>query len=168
MEIILTDKLTRLQAHHLFGWREQVFPSEGKRFSWSKLQWHILALSKDSEPVAHMGYSDFTIYTDDQRENKIVGVGGVVVRPEWQLQNIPKELFSFLHNSEHARSLSNTFSLFSPKRLERYYQRHGYEPFHGSYSFLQENIRVATNMFTLMSYGIPLTADSIHVDSEPW
>ena len=150
MEIKLIDELTNSQIDHLFHWRERVFPIEGKEFEWAKSKWHLLALRENNEPTAHLGYADFTISLDNQSQAKVVGVGGVVVRPEDQGKNIPAKLFDFLHNSKHARSLSNIFTLFCPERLVSYYQKHSYRAFDGVVTFLQKG--TSTNTKKIYSY----------------
>lgn len=168
MEIYLVNELTKTQVDHLFHWRDRVFPVEGKDIQWAKSKWHLLAFDGSNEPSAHLGYADFMISFDDHSQEKIVGVGGVVVRPEFQGQNIPEKLFSYLHNSNHARSLSSIFTLFCPKRLESYYQKHGYRTFQGQFTFLQNGLSVSTDKFILMRYGSHLSSKNIHINSEPW
>src|SRR5690606_25131548 len=138
---------------HLFHWRDPVFPAEGKGIQWAKSKWHLLAFDGNNEPLAHLGYADFMISFDDHSQEKIVGVGGVVVRQEFHGRNIPEKLFSYFHNSNHARRLSSTFTFFCRKRLEGYYHKHGYRTFQGQFSFLQNGLSVSTNKFILMSYG---------------
>ena len=168
IEIRLAEKLTQKEIEHLFHWRERVFPVEGKDFSWAKPKWHLLGFSDGNLPVAHLGYADFDISCEDGSVKKVIGVGGVVVRPEAQGQHIPAQLFNYLHQSSHAKGLSNTFTLFCPSRLEGYYQKQGYVKYEGAFTFLQNQKLTATSKLMLMQQGSLISTNKINIDSEPW
>lgn len=168
MKISLVDKLSPQESEHLFHWRERVFPEEGKPFVWAQSKWHLLAHQDDSLPLGHLGYGDFRMLLDDDTEITVVGIGGVVVRPEEQGKHIPNKLFEYLHESAHAKDLSALFVLFCPRRLESYYSKHGYTKFEGPYTFVQGGVVTSTNDFALMFYGHPLVASKIHIAGELW
>ena len=168
MEIALVDEVSKEDSDCLFHWRDRVFPIEGKDITWAKSKWHLLAYEKELKPSAHIGYADFSILIDGEKEERVIGVGGVVVRPEYQGKKIPTKLFDYLHNSQHATSISKLFILFCPKRLERYYQSHGYTKFNGVVTFVQNGKVASSNEFTLMYFGRDLPAKTISVNGEPW
>lgn len=168
MEIKLVDELSDSENRHLFHWRERVFPIEGKELTWAQSAWHLLAFDGGEMPIAHLGYGNFSIFIDGLYREQVVGVGGVVARPEVQGKNIPSNLFNHLHESAHALALSKVFTLFCPERLIGYYQKHGYIAFGGELSFLQGGSQTTSENFMFMSYGRPLSAHTIKIESEPW
>ena len=91
---------------------------------WAPLDWHILGL-ESGKPVAHLGFDRF-IVNDAGAKVSVVGIGGVVVRPEFQGKGIPALLFRKLHEDCPENIRSETFTLFCPERLVAYYRKHGY------------------------------------------
>lgn len=168
MLIKLTKTLTERDSDLLFRWRERVFPEEGRKINWSEPEWHLVAYNRERDPIAHLSYSGFTIGLDKGRQQAVVGVGGVVVRPEQQGKNIPLKLFDHLHSSPHALEISNTFTLFCPLRLGSYYQRHGYQPFTGEFTFVQGAVATTTEEFMFMYRGADLSTRVIELNNEPW
>lgn len=168
MQFKVVDSLSDKQSDQLFHWADNVFPEEGRVFKWAKSEWHILAFDEYSNSMAHLGYAGFDVTLDSRKKIRVVGVGGVVVRPEYQGKNIPEKLFSLLHSSVQAKSLSQIFTLFCPERLKNYYKKHGYSKFDGTYTFLQNGETVCTDKFIFMHYGSDLVANTLHVNGEPW
>ena len=114
MKIKLVKELSQRDSDLLFHWRERVFPHEGAKYDWSQPDWRLVACDAESVPVAHIGYAGYRIELDGEKEQTVVGVGGVVVRPEYQGQHIPGLLFECLHGSRHAQDISSIFTLFCP------------------------------------------------------
>ncbi|TDO99568.1 GNAT family N-acetyltransferase [Marinomonas balearica] len=168
MNIQFSESISEEDDTHLFHWRDQVFPIESKGIKWSQPTWHLLAANEGEQPSAHLGYGFYSIKLDGYQRVTVVGVGDVVVRPEAQGKRIPSLLFDYLHHSEHATSLTETFALFCPHRLESYYQQHGYKRFEGCVSFFQNNIATSTDKFVLMYRGKPFAGRAIAIECEPW
>lgn len=145
-----------------------MFPEEGREILWAAPEWHLLAYSEKGDPIAHLGYASYVIGLDHGRQKTVIGIGGVVVRPEHQGRNIPTALFNHLHHSPHALEISNTFTLFCPMRLGSYYQRHGYVPFAGDFTFLQSNVETSSGDFMLMYRGPDLLTQNIRLEGRPW
>lgn len=168
MEIKFVNNLSSEQYNYLFNWKNPVFSIEGQNVIWAKSTSHLLAFDQSDKPIAHLGYGRFPIYIKGQGMTYVVGVGGIVVRPEAQGNGIPGQLFNFLHNSAHALDISKTFTLFCTKSLAEYYQKHGYILFEGEFSFLQNGVPSTNENFVFMYRGEPLTVDKIEIQSEPW
>ena len=168
MEITLVEEINQENSDYLFHWKDRVFPVEGKSIEWAKSDWHLLAFNDDRKPSAHLGYGIFEVEIDEKTVINVVGVGGVVVRPECQGKGIPAKIFDFLHHSNHANSLADTFTLFCPKRLESYYKKHGYTKFKGTYTFTQNGNVSSSDDFIFMYHGRSINSDNIHINNEPW
>lgn len=145
-----------------------MFPEEGIGFKWSPSRWHILAYADLDQPVAHLGFDAFPVATGDDREVTVIGVGGVVVRPEFQRQGIPRLLFDRLHHAEEARAVSDRFALFCPHWLSGYYEKLGYQPYQGRFTFLQDTVETATDRFAFMYRGGEFEPGSLRVLCHPW
>ncbi len=165
MEIEIELDLSKEDERHLMAWGEQVFPIEGKSLSWSSTPLHVVARNKN-EPIAHLGFGEFIIQTESD-SLKVVGVGGVVVRPEHQRKNIPSALFSVLHSSESALRISHIFTLFCPLRLVTYYEKLGYTLYRGTSSFIQAGSQVKSS-FCFMYRGQCNLGSEIVIPSNPW
>ncbi|MFN0118035.1 MAG: GNAT family N-acetyltransferase [Elusimicrobiota bacterium] len=167
MEIVLQDKLDEKSWKHLTGWNEFVFPKEGKGMEWAPLGWHVLAF-EGTNPIAHIGFDRFSI-NDSGETIWVVGVGGVVVRPEFQKKGIPAELFKKLHTNCPPSIFSESFTLFCPERLVPYYQKHGYEKVERSVKVIQFGQLISTN-FTFMARGttVQKKGSTINLFGPPW
>ena len=168
MKIQLAKELSKQDSDLLFHWRERVFPHEGAKLDWSQPDWHLVASDSESVPVAHLGYSGYLVELDGEEEQTVVGVGGVVVRPEYQGQHIPGLLFEHLHGSRHALEISSIFTLFCPFRLERYYRKHGYKSFQGDVSFMQGPVRTRSENIRFMHRGSLEGSRTVRLRCEPW
>jgi predicted N-acetyltransferase YhbS len=167
MEIALKDKLDDDSWTYLTNWSDSVFPKEGKGMQWAPLGWHILGL-ECGKPVAHLGFDRF-IVNDSGANVSVVGIGGVVVRPEFQGKGIPFLLFRKLHEDCPENVRSETFTLFCPERLVAYYRKHGYEKVERSVEIIQFGKPVTTT-FTLMTRGsgIQRKGEKIALSGPPW
>ena len=168
MRLTESDHIESADWKYLTGWKDRVFPEEGRGFKWSPSRWHILAHDEPQRPIAHLGFNAFSIGLDDQIDVDVVGVGGVVVRPEYQGRGIPGLLFDALHESRRARQLSGWFTLFCPARLVGYYERFGYRKYAGQLTFLQDGVETSTNAFGFMYRGPELAQRWLKVHSHPW
>ena len=169
MKIEIQKGIDSEQWDHLTGWREQVFPVEGAGITWAETTWNILAFEGDDRrPVAHVGFGEFAVELDPGGKRTVVGVGGVVVRPEHQGRHIPELLFERLHSCEEARRISTIFALFCPARLVSYYGRYGYAKFGGKTRFRQAEEDVEFSALSLMFRNLKEQPKSLKVPSEPW
>lgn len=168
MRLTVSDHIGTEDWQYLTGWRDRVFPEEGRGFKWSPSRWHVLAHDVPQRPIAHLGFNAFSIGLDDRADVNVVGVGGVVVRPEYQGRGIPRLLFDTLHESDHARQLAGIFSLFCPHRLTGYYERFGYREYEGRFTFLQDGVETSTDAFVFMYRGPELAHGRLRVHSHPW
>ncbi len=167
MNISLQATLTEADEKDLFGWSDIVFPIEGRGMDWAALRWHVVARDEE-RAVGHIGFDQFTI-RDDGRETRVIGVGGVVVRPEHQRQGIPARMFATLHADAPEKTGADTFSLFCPARLVPSYQRHGYSPINRPVSILQRG-RATQTPFTFMVRGpsVSPVGPALDIPSLPW
>lgn len=165
MHIEITDSLNAADKAHLMGWSERVFPEEGRQYSWTESTHHIVAY-ESAEPVAHLGFGLFEIQNGDQAE-QVIGVGGVVVRPEWQGQRIPNRLFAHLHSTDVLDARDRIFTLFCPARLEPYYAHMGYKNFEGDV-LIPDGEGVKRFAFSFMYRGDAGFRPVITLTTNPW
>ncbi|MGH1470393.1 MAG: GNAT family N-acetyltransferase [Cellvibrionaceae bacterium] len=165
MKFSIEDHLSRDDDEKLFNWSDQVFPVEANPYTWADSQKHIIARDNDF-PAAHLGYGFYTIVTEGQKVTTI-GVGDIVVRPEYQGQHIPTTLFEMLHGQEELQTKNILFSLFCPQRLVPYYNHFGYSLYPDSVEFLQDDKYVKCISPQFMTRG-PNIFGHIRIPSEPW
>jgi len=163
----ITEEIDESHWRYLTGWRDPVFPIEGRPFEWSPSRWHVLAFAGGELPVAHIGFGIFEILAG-QASVKVIGVGGVVVRPEFQGRHLPELLFAEMHHSELALGLAPTFTLFCPHRLAGYYQRHGYSCFNSKVVFPNRGKLTQSSDFCFMWHGEPLADVPVTLQCPPW
>ena len=166
MKFLFEEALSDKDQVSLFGWSESVFPVEGYKYIWANPTHRIVA-REQGVAVAHLGFASFTL-KKRAKTIKVIGVGSVVVRPEYQGKNIPSTLFSMLHNSDVLESKKTVSSLFCPQRLTSYYAKHGYSIFAGRVTFLQKEEYVETNEYCFMLRGASDFTGIISIPSEPW
>ena len=130
MDLELKTALTPAEREQLFEWADRVFPEEGSEYRWSQPSHHIVAYAA-GQAVAHLGFGRFEV-RNGETPTMLIGVGGVVVRPEWQGLRIPQRLFDYLHDSPVLDVRSTPCTLFCPQRLETYYSKHGYRKYDGT------------------------------------
>lgn len=165
MKAIVKESLTREEENTLFRWKEQVFPIEARDFTWRKPERHIV-IYQETAPIAHLGFGIFELEVNDKKM-KTIGVGGVVVRPEFQKQYIPTILFGTLHDLDLSLETEAVYSLFCPQRLTNYYSHHGYNLISDKVEFLQRGKLVDAGSAKFMVRGAIPKGD-VKIMSEPW
>ena len=166
MDIFIEDFLSADDRVNLFEWSESVFPAEGRGFTWAKPTHHVVARENGSA-IAHIGFAAFTII--HETELPVIGVGGVVVRPEHQGKNIPSILFETLHAATTLDVRNSISTLFCPQRLIPYYEKQGYQEHQQGFRFLQDGNYVETSQFQLMVRGCPVRWNrTVSIPSNPW
>lgn len=163
MKLEVTRSMADENWRYLTNWSERVFPDEGLGIQWAECRWHILAYDDDNRPVSHLAFDRFELVAD-QQTMPVTGVGGVLVRPEYQGQGVPAELFDKLHSSAPPITGSPLFALFCPERLVSYYQRHGYSAFSGEVILAQK----PDHRFRLMTHGQDFNPTSVEIPDKPW
>jgi len=163
MELVRT--LSHQDRESLFGWDEQVFPVEGRNWSWAQPSHHIV-YRKEGAATGHIGFLKSTVETDELLLH-VIGVGGVVVRPESQGKGIPGKMFAFLHEIAPGETGTNLFTLFCPHRLLSYYAMHGYKEYQWPVRVTQGN-ELKEIDFGFMTFGKPEIKGPITTTSEPW
>lgn len=136
MRIETKQGISKDEWAYLTQWKEQAFPEEGRGKEWSQVSWHTIAYAADGSPAALIGFDGFFVHAISN-DCPVVGIGGVVVRPEYQGQGIPALLFQEVHEQGERVVGSNVFTLFCPDRLVTYYKKHGYRLHSDGVSFLQ-------------------------------
>lgn len=166
MHIQIEETFPDDYRQHLTGWRERVFPEEGIGKQWREVRWHLYVWDKDRLPIAHLGFEGIDIQADGE-PLRVAGIGGVVVRPDYQGQGIPATMFEHLHREAPALAQTEVFALFCPERLTDYYARHGYRRFTGKLTFMQFGEAVESR-FVFMTRGDHKPAAHIRIDGPPW
>lgn len=166
MRIEILEALNQKDSDDLFGWRERVFPVEGKEIEWRKPSRHIVARDDEGMAIGHVGFGKFPVISSG-KEISVIGVGGVVVRPEHQSQRIPARLFEVLHGGASGFEEIKCFTLFCPHRLESYYEKHGYRNYDGLVEVVQREKLVTVDL-SFMFRGNCDFGKSIVLTGEPW
>lgn len=166
MRIETKKGISKEEWAYLTQWKERVFPEEGRGKEWSQVSWHTVAYADDGLPVGHIGFDGFYVNVNSA-DHLVIGVGGVVVRPEYQGQGIPALLFQEVHNKGEQVVESGIFTLFCPDRLVPYYEKHGYSLHNGGVRFPQFGKRVISR-FNFMLKGASLDEGIIELRTAPW
>ncbi len=164
-EIRVQEGIKLTHKEYLENWGEQVFPEEGKAFTWTEPSHHVIAWVSN-KPVGHIGFGQYSIKSQGGLL-PVVGVGGVVVRPEFQGMKIPQDMFAVLHRSNILNASKLPFTLFCPKRLVAYYKKHGYFLHEEQVPFIQNN-KLTTSAFCFMSRGDLMGFKGLALTTEPW
>lgn len=163
----MLNGLTQADWDFMTNNNPHAFPEEGHHMQWQKSQWHMVALNEQQMPIANIGFVGVNLQIDGQ-EFHVNGIGGVVVKPEYRGQHLPMKLFEHLHRSELALSISRTFALFCPFRLESYYQKAGYRRIEAPVSFMQDDGMTESDDFAFMQFGDALPEKPITIFTLPW
>ncbi len=169
--VSVTQSLSPESWANLTNWRERVFPEEGVPYAWRSLPLHAIAKTQTNDVVAHIGFGPCLIECAGTTIT-VIGVGGVVVRPEFQGHGVPAQLFNAVHTYYDTVPAAGTnlepptYALFCPGRLTPYYRKHGYEVLRHSVTVMQQGT-ITKIPFTVMTYPRALNGD-IHVPSNPW
>lgn len=166
MRIETKKGISKEEWAYLTQWKERVFPEEGRGKEWSQVSFHTIAYAADGSPIGHIGFDGFNIRVNSDNL-LVVGVGGVVVRPEYQGRGIPSLLFREVHEQGEKIIGSNVFNLFCPDRLVHYYKKHGYRLYSGGVQFFQRGRQVASN-FNFMFRGGTIERGVIELQTAPW
>lgn len=165
IKIEIRKGIDKSEEDYLERWGEQVFPIEGRDYTWSPTSHHIIA--RDGlTPIGHIGFGEFNIQTA-AGVMTVIGVGGVVVRPEHQGKNIPASMFEALHKARECGAHKKLFTLFCPERLVTYYRRHGYTLYENEVMFMQ-NKQLVKSDFCFMHKGEASLGPYVHLTTEPW
>ena len=124
VKVEISQELADTDWDRLTGWREHVFPEEGIGTEWIGSQQHVVG-GVDGSIVAHLGFGVYPLILDS-RQSSCIGVGGVVVLPEFQGQHLPNRLFAELRAWREREFAELPLTLFCPARLVNYYNRHGF------------------------------------------
>jgi predicted N-acetyltransferase YhbS len=165
MEIKSNPTLTEDEIERLFKWREQVVPIEGRAFQWSKPEKHVLVY-ENGESIGHMGFGRFVI--SGSRVADVIGIGGVVVRPEHQGRRIPELMFKYVAETEELGSNKLPQTLFCPGRLSSYYGKHGFQEYADGCEFLQNGEYQSTDRFVFMAKGLVQMSGKLKIAFRPW
>lgn len=166
MEFVIQTEMEPSESDHLFKWSDNVFPSEGRHFQWAMPTHHIIA--KDlGRAIAHVGFGKFLVVGGDV-EKPVIGVGGVVVRPEYQGRDIPQKMFEILNTTSALNARNRVKTLFCPDRLVSYYVRHGYKKFGHRFKFRQEQVFTETDKLRFMVRGELGFSCDMSIPSHPW
>lgn len=167
MQIKIVSALNQDHWDFLTDHNPNAFPEEGHHMQWQDSQWHAVALNDNDMPIANVGFVGVNVNVNDTPVH-VVGVGGVIVKPSFRGQGLPAKLFDVMHRSELAQSISSTFALFCPWRLETYYARFGYNTLDVPVTFMQSQGMSSCKDFAFMQFGEKLPEHPIRIDSLPW
>ena len=165
MEFGIQTEIEENDFKYLFKWDEQVFPIEGRDFLWSESTHHIIARDH-GKPVGHIGFGKYLVV--GEAEKNVIGVGGVVVRPEYQGQRLPWKMFEVLNSTDTLGARESVKALFCPGRLVSYYESHGYELYVQGFRFMQKEGYTETDKIRFMVRGGLGMSCALSIPSYPW
>ena len=167
VEIFIQSEIEKMDSNHLFHWNDNVFPAEGREFTWAEPQRHIIVKDRGLA-IGHIGFGVFKVVGDEDENKEVIGVGGVVVRPEYHGQGIPGKMFEVLNATDTLNSASTVKTLFCPSRLTGYYKRHGYKEYCHSVKFIQNEGYTEASEFRFMVRGNFGLSCGLSIPSYPW
>jgi len=165
MDIVIQTEIDEKDSEHLFKWAERVFPEEGKDYLWSQSTHHIIARD-NGKPVGHIGFAEYRVI--GETEKNVIGVGGVVVRPEHQGKKIPAKMFEVLNSTDTLNAGDSVKTLFCPKNLVSYYQGHGYQEHTYGFRFMQKQGYATSDRIHFLFRGELGLSCNISIPSFPW
>jgi len=165
MTLELTQRLGSQDQDDLFHWDRQVFPVEGLALHWCEPSHHLVC-REAGRAIGHIGFGRYPLFSDGE-PLEVIGLGQVVVRPEYQGQGIPAQLFEALHERAPGVLGPELFALFCPPRLEGYYRRHGYQT-HAGRVTSRESEALGHTDFCFMYHGKPRPGKRLVLTTHPW
>lgn len=165
MEITIQTEIDEDDSNQLFKWDDVVFPIEGRDYDWAKPTHHIVARD-NGIPVGHIGFGQFLVI--GELEKMVIGVGGVVVRPEYQGLRVPEKMFDVLNSTDVLDAKNTVKTLFCPARLVSYYAHHGYKTYQHEFEFLQNQGYTKTDKIHFLVRGEPGLSGDLKIPSNPW
>lgn len=116
--------------------------------------------------VGHIGFDRFEVIINAVPRS-VIGIGGVVVRPEYQGQGVPALLFNEVLHQAPKHLGTDVFTLFCPPRLVSYYEKQSYQRHLGDVYFLQQGEKVLSS-FEFMHHGDIATVGEVVLQGGPW
>ncbi|MEX0289399.1 MAG: hypothetical protein AB3N14_09840 [Flavobacteriaceae bacterium] len=165
IELRIADSLSGEDWRSLTTWREHVFSPEGIGTDWVGGNLHIRA-SSDGVAIGHIGFGTFTLIID-KVETPCIGVGGVVVVPEYQGQRLPMRMFELLREWRDQKDSNLPLVLCCPKNLLKYYHYHNFKQIVNDVYYLQRG-SYEKSKFEWMSDKPLSVKESIYIPSNPW
>jgi len=124
MEIIHKNGLTPVESERLFHWREHVFDPVDPGIEFSHLAHHYLAVD-DGRVAAHAA-CDLKRIRQHEVEIPVVGIGSVVVHPEYQGRKLAQTVLRHIHGRMESEHPADIAWLFCMPSMEKYYVTCGY------------------------------------------
>ena len=165
IEIQLTETMTEEDWRVLTTWREHVFPTEGLGTDWVGGKMHLLA-SSGRQTVGHIGFDIYPLIIDGE-ERKCIGVGAVVVIPDFQGQHIPLRMFDTLRKWRDKKHAGIPLALFCTKSLSGYYKNHHFTTCKSEVFYLQKD-SYQKSRFEFMTDQSMDDEGRIYIPSNPW
>jgi predicted N-acetyltransferase YhbS len=164
-KIQITSQMTDEDWRRLTTWREHVFSPEGMGTDWVGGKMHILAAS-GGEAIGHIGFDIYTLIINGE-ESPCIGVGAVVVIPEYQGRHVPARMFEALRKWRNERFADHPLALFCPGFLAGYYKRHNFIAYAGDVFYIQKG-SYHRSKFEFMTDRPVCSGDGIYIPSNPW
>ena len=165
IEITVASSITENDWKRLTTWREYVFSPEGKGTDWIGGKMHIIASSSDAA-IGHIGFDVYRLIIDGQ-ETECIGVGAVVVIPEFQGMSLPARMFACLRDLRDEKHPGLPLALFCPKSLVSYYHRHRFDECFKEVWYTQKGEFVLSK-FSFMMDGAIDVKSRIEIPTNPW
>lgn len=165
IRIEITDKLSGEDWRVLTTWREHVFSPEGIGMDWTGGELHIRA-SSGGNAIGHIGFDIYNLIVEGEKF-QCVGVGAVVVVPEYQGQRLPMRMFDKLREWRDGKDANLPLVLCCPQYLVKYYKHHGFTEIRDPVFYLQNGI-YEPSKFEWMADKPVGGKGSIHIPSNPW
>lgn len=165
IKIEITDNLSGEDWRVLTTWREHVFSPEGIGTDWVGGELHIRA-SSEGNVIGHVGFDTYTLIIDGE-ETRCIGIGAVVVVPEFQGRRLPARMFEKLRDWRDGKDPNLPLVLCCPKFLVNYYKNHGFTEIRSEVYYLQKG-DYQKSKFEWMADRRISEKGSVHIPSNPW
>ena len=165
IEITVASSITENDWKRLTTWREDVFSPEGKGTDWIGGKRHIIASSSDAA-IGHIGFDVYRLHIDGQ-ETECIGVGAVVVIPEYQGISLPARMFACLRKLRDEKHPGLPLALFCPKSLVSYYNRHSFDECFKEVWYTQKGEFVLSKFSFMIDRAIDVKS-RIEITTNPW
>jgi predicted GNAT family N-acyltransferase len=167
-DIRLEKSLTDEEHFALFGWGENIFGVEDKRFSWRPKDWHFI-VEEDGHVLSHVGVMETSVRVGEN-DIKVGGIGGVVSVPEAQGRGNIRAAMSRAAEFMHDKLQVEFGMLFCLPRLVPFYARQNWQLLSDPVEFEQPSGNVISPFHSMV---LPFDnrawpAGEIKVGGLPW
>ncbi|HKR00812.1 MAG TPA: GNAT family N-acetyltransferase [Pyrinomonadaceae bacterium] len=166
--IRLVLQLTDEERRRLFGWGENIFGVEDKKYTWRPKDLHFI-MDVEGQAASHVGLVDHTVNVAGQ-PMRIAGVGGVVTAGEMHGRGYAQKTLRYAERYMCEEMKVEFGLLFCLDRLMPFYARQGWQLLQETVEFDQPSGKMVSplNVMVLPCKGERWPAGAVDLRSLPW